>query len=151
TSITGEGHQGALVLLISNPSTAAELVLGQYPGVAASMVLAVMSGLGLIGSLTAFLLSPSEPKAYFIFALLSILLTLSCLSVAILISAAAKKRATPVVGGIVVWFVAVMLYDFAVMGGAALFAGKMVDYFLLVCLLVNPVDSVRVLGIVHLG
>src|SRR5690606_8245445 len=82
---------------------------------------------------------------------ISILLTLSFLSLAILISAAAKRRVTAVVGGIIGWFVAVMLYDIAVMGGAKLFAGKMVDYFLLVSLLANPVDSIRILGIVHLG
>jgi Cu-processing system permease protein len=151
SSITGEREQGTLMLLMSKPVTAAELVLGKYLGLAASMVFAIMIGFGLIGILTAFLLSPSEAKAYFMFVLLSILLTLSFLSLAILISAAAKRRVTSVVGGIVVWSVAVMLYDFAVMGGAKLFTGKMVDYFLLVCLLANPVDSVRILGIVHLG
>lgn len=150
-SITGEREQGTLMLLMSKPMTAAELVLGKYLGIAASMVLAIMIGFGLIGILTAFRFSPSEAKAYFIFVLLSILLTLSFLSLAILISAAAKKRVTSVVGGIIVWFIAVMLYDFAVMWGANLFTGKMVDYFLLVSLLANPVDSVRILGIVHLG
>jgi Cu-processing system permease protein len=151
SSITGEREQGTWMLLMSKPITAAELVLGKYLGLASSMVLAIMIGFGLIGILTAFRFSPSEAKAYFMFVLLSILLTLSFLSLAILISAAAKRRVTAVVGGIIVWFVAVMLYDIAVMGGAKLFAGKMVDYFLLVSLLANPVDSIRILGIVHLG
>ncbi|MGI6125457.1 MAG: ABC transporter permease [Planifilum sp.] len=151
SSITGEREQGTWMLLMSKPITAAELVLGKYLGLASSMVLAIMIGFGLIGILTAFRFSPSEAKAYFMFVLLSILLTLSFLSLAILISAAAKRRVTAVVGGIIGWFVAVMLYDIAVMGGAKLFAGKMVDYFLLVSLLANPVDSIRILGIVHLG
>src|SRR5690606_16806642 len=151
SSITGEREQGTWMLLMSKPITAAELVLGKYLGLASSMVLAIMIGFGLIGILTAFRFSPSEAKAYFMFVLLSILLTLSFLSLAILISAAAKRRVTAVVGGIIGWFVAVMLYDIAVMGGAQLFAGKMVDYFLLVSLWANAGVSVRILGIVHLG
>ena len=46
------------MLLMSKPVTAAELVLGKYLGLAASMVFAIMIGFGLIGILTAFIGAP---------------------------------------------------------------------------------------------
>lgn len=151
TSIAGEREQGSLALLLSKPVSAAEVVLGKYLGTSVAVILAIFTGFGLMGLIIAFKVSVADARAFFAFIFLSILLALSFLSIAILLSAWMEKRLSAVISAVLVWFFTILLYDFIVMWLAGLLKGKAMAYFLLFAILGNPADSVRVLSIINLG
>lgn len=151
TSISGEREHGTLNLLLSKPINAVEFILGKYLGIATALILSIVVGFGLMGMIVAFKVSVMDAKAYLIFVLLSILLALSFLSISMFISVLVSKRVSAIIVSTIIWFFFILIYDLIVMAMANLFAGSTMALFLLLSILLNPADSVRILAIVNLG
>lgn len=151
TSISGEREHGTLDLMLSKPISPGEFILGKYMGIATALVLTIVTGFGLMGMIVAFRVSALDARAYLFFVLLSVLLALSFLSISMLISVLVNKRITAIIVSTIVWFFFILIYDLIIMAAAGLFKGTAMAVFLLVSILLNPADSVRILAIVNLG
>ncbi|WP_017754183.1 ABC transporter permease [Calidifontibacillus oryziterrae] len=151
TSISGEKEQGTMNLMLSKPISATELIIGKYLGIATALIFSIMIGFGLMGMIVAFKVSVVDAKAYLYFVLLSALLSLAFLSISILISVLVSKRITAIIVSTIVWFFFILIYDLVVMAFASFFKGTSMAIFLLISILLNPADSIRILAIVKLG
>lgn len=150
-SIPGEREQGTLSLLLSKPVRPEEILLGKYVGLASSLIITILFGFGLVGVLISFRVAIEEAKAYFIFLLLSLLLTLAFLSIALFLSTLVEKRITAMVGAVLTWFGVIMVYESLIMGISGFLRGSSLTTFLIAGIMLNPAESIRILAILHLG
>lgn len=151
TAISGEREHGTMNLMLSKPISSVEFIVGKYLGIASALVLSIVTGFGIMGMIVAFKVSVVDARAYLIFVILAVLLALSFLSISMLISVLVKKRITAIIVSTIVWFFFILVYDLVVMAVANVFTGTSMAIFLLISILLNPADSVRILAIVNLG
>jgi Cu-processing system permease protein len=134
--------RGAGELLYSQPVPRSTILLGQVLGVFASLVAAQALGFGAAG-LVIFDQSGEEGLQGFLVLMLSALvLTAVFLSLAALVSVGGR-RARALALALVVWFVAVVLFDVMALGLASLLPSGPASRVLIVGVLLNPVDAVR--------
>jgi len=147
-AIVGERERGSLDLLLSLPITRLELLLGKYLGLAAALTLSTLLGFGLTGVL---FVSQAEAGAlfhYIGFVASAILMGLSFLSIAVLLSTLASDRTRASGAAIGVWFFFVLVFDLILLGllvasGGGDAGGVALPYLLLA----NPADIFRILNI----
>ncbi len=147
-AIVGERERGSLDLLLSLPITRLELLLGKYLGLAAALTLSTLLGFGLTGVL---FVSQAEAGAlfhYIGFVASAILMGLSFLSIAVLLSTLASDRTRASGAAIGVWFFFVLVFDLILLGllvasGSGDAGGVALPYLLLA----NPADIFRILNI----
>lgn len=138
-------ERGAAELLFSQPVPRRTILLGKLLGLLQALVAAQALGFGAAG-LVIFSQSGQEGLAGFVLVFLgSVLLTAVFLSLAALLAASAvgRRRARALALALVVWFVAVVLFDVAALGLASLLPSGPASRVLIVTVLVNPVDAVR--------
>jgi len=147
-AISGERDRGTLLGLLSQPISASELLLGKFAG----LLLATWIAIGLGFGAAALLVSPFNPLTdagyYLLFVLLSAGLAAAMLSVGMLVSVVAVTRVKALAIAIAVWFVFVLFYDLGAiaLAMAVTSSGKS----LLLTVLLNPVEAVRILAILRL-
>jgi Cu-processing system permease protein len=137
--------RGAAELLFSQPVSRRTILLGKLLGLFQALMAAQALGFGAAG-LVIFSQSGEEGLPGFVLVFLgSAALTAVFLSLAALLSAAAVGRRRPraLALALVVWFVAVVLFDVAALGLASLLPSGPASRVLIVTVLVNPVDAVR--------
>jgi Cu-processing system permease protein len=120
-------------------------MLGKLLGLFQALVAAQALGFGAAG-LVIFSRSGDEGLTGFLLVFLgSAALTAVFLSLAALLAAAAmgRRRTRALALALVVWFVAVVLFDVAALGLASLLPSGPASRVLIVGVLVNPVDAVR--------
>ncbi len=134
--------RGAGELLFSQPVPRSTILLGQVLGLFAALVGAQALGFGAAG-LVIFNQAGEEGLGGFLLLILAALvLTAIFLGLAALLSAGSRRiRALSL--ALVVWFVAVVLFDVAALGLASLLPSGPASRVLIVGVLVNPVDAVR--------
>jgi Cu-processing system permease protein len=134
--------RGASELLFSQPVPRSTILLGQVLGVFVSLVAAQALGFGAAG-LVIFNQAGDEGLAGFlILVLAALVLTAVFLGLAALVSVG-SRRARALALSLVVWFVAVVLFDVAALGLASLLPSGPASRVLIVGVLLNPVDAVR--------
>jgi Cu-processing system permease protein len=84
-------------------------------------------------------------SAFVLLVIGSVALTAVSLSTAALIAAdaAGRRRTRALVAALTVWFVAVVMYDIAALGIAAMLRSGAASRLLIIATLANPVDAVR--------
>jgi Cu-processing system permease protein len=138
-------ERGTAELLYAQPVARRTVLLGKLLGLFAALSAAQSVGFGAAG-LVIFSQAGEEGGAgYALLVLGSILLTAAFLAIAALLSAAAvgRKRVRALAVAIVVWFVAVVLFDVAALGAASLLPSGVASRLLVVSVIVNPVGAVR--------
>jgi Cu-processing system permease protein len=138
-------ERGAAELLFSQPVPRRTIMLGKLLGLFQALVAAQALGFGAAG-LVIFSRSGDEGLTGFLLVFLgSAALTAVFLSLAALLAAAAmgRRRTRALALALVVWFVAVVLFDVAALGLASLLPSGPASRVLIVGVLVNPVDAVR--------
>jgi Cu-processing system permease protein len=136
--------RGAAELLFSQPVARWEILLGKLLGLFEALLGAQALGFGASG-LVIFSQSGSEGVTSFV-ALVggSAILTAVFLGIAALIAAGSPgRRARSLALALVVWFVAVVMFDLAALGVASLLRSGHASRVLITAVLVNPVDAVR--------
>jgi len=137
--------RGAAEQLFSQPVARPTILLGKLLGLFQALVAAEALGFGVAG-VVIFSQSGSEGLLGFVLVFLgSVVLTAVFLSLAAALSVAGvgRRRARALALALVVWFVAVVLFDVAALGLASLLASGPASRVLIVTVLVNPVDAVR--------
>ena len=147
-AIVGERERGSLDLLLSLPITRLELLLGKYLGLAAALALSTLLGFGLTGILFVTQAESGALFHYIGFVASSILMGLSFLSIAVLLSTLASDRTRASGAAIGVWFFFVLVFDLILLGllvasGGGDAGGVALPYLLLA----NPADIFRILNI----
>jgi len=138
-------ERGAAELLFSQPVSRRTILLGKLLGLFEALVGAQALGFGAAG-LVIFSKSGSEGIAGFLMLFAaSAALTAIFLGLAALLAAAAigRRRTRALALALVVWFVAVVLFDVAALGLASLLPSGPASRVLIMAVIVNPVDAVR--------
>jgi len=149
-AIVGERERGSLDLLLTQPITRFEILLGKYLGLAAALSLSTLTGFSLVAVLVfrAYAWAGLYQYAGFMFS--SVLLGLAFLSLAVWISTIARERTRASGMAIALWFFFVLVFDLlllaALVGTADSYSGAAFVYLLLL----NPADIFRILNIFSL-
>jgi Cu-processing system permease protein len=148
SSVSGEQERGTLSYLLAQPLARWELLAGKYTGLVISISIATIAGFGLAGMFIALFASTMDAATYVLLLGLILLLVAVMTGIGMLISILCSSRVQAMSAALIVWFVAVLFFDLVLVGlvsGNALGGGG-----LLAALLLNPVEIVRVLAIMHL-
>jgi Cu-processing system permease protein len=148
-SLTGE--RGANELLFSQPVRRSEILLGKVLGLFLSIFTATLFGFGLAGVVIASKTGMSGLMRYLGFIGLAQLLALVFLSLGALVATLAETRAKASGIALFVWFFFVLFYDLLVMGISFLLRERIANQFIFLSLFGNPVDMVRVSGLILMG
>ena len=138
-------ERGAAELLFSQPISRRTILLGKLLGLFEALVGAQALGFGAAG-VVIFSQSGNEGLAGFLMLFgASVVLTAIFLGIAALLAATAigRRRTRALALALVVWFVAVVLFDVTALGLASLLPSGPASRVLIVGVLVNPVDAVR--------
>jgi Cu-processing system permease protein len=137
-------ERGAAELLFSQPVSRREILFGKLLGLFSALAAAEALGLGIAGLVIFSRSGPIGLAAYALLFLGSLLLTAVFLALAALLAAGgAGRRARALAIALIVWFVAVVLFDVAALGAASLLPSGAASRLLIVAVLANPVDAVR--------
>jgi Cu-processing system permease protein len=137
--------RGAAELLFSQPISRRTILLGKLLGLFEALVAAQALGFGAAG-VAVFWQSGNEGlSAFLVLCAASVALTAIFLSLAALLAATAigRRRTRALALALVVWFVAVVLFDVAALGVASLLPSGPASRVLIVAVIVDPVDAVR--------
>ncbi len=138
-------ERGAAELLFSQPIARRTILLGKLLGLFEALVAAQALGFGAAG-VVVFSQSGNEGLAAFaILFAASAALTAIFLSLAAVLAATAigRRRTRALALALVVWFVAVVLFDIAALGLASLLPSGPASRVLIVAVVLDPVDAVR--------
>jgi len=147
-SFTSEKSSGEI--LLSQPITRSEFLLGKLAGLFSSIFLATLAGFGLAGVIIALRAGSEESLRYPSFVGLSLLLALVFLSLSAFVSVLCERKIKAFGGMLLMWFFFVLFYDLLIIGGTFLLKERVANAFIFVSLFGNPVDMVRVASLIIL-
>ncbi|MEW6323079.1 MAG: ABC transporter permease subunit [Acidobacteriota bacterium] len=137
-------ERGAAELLYSQPVPRGTVLLGRVAGLFLALTGAQAIGFGVAGFVVQRQAGSAGATAFLGAVALAFVLTAVFVAIAALVSQVqAAKRTRALAAALVVWFVAVLAYDVAVLGIASLLRSGTASRLLIVATLVNPVDAAR--------
>lgn len=147
-AIAGERDRGSLTYLLSQPLDRWEIIAGKFVGLAASIALATVLGFAVAGVVIAFYASSLDVGTYLLLVALIVALVCVMTGLGLIASVVSATRVQALGIGLLVWFVSVFVFDLlliATVSSTSLGGGG-----LLLALLANPAEIVRVLAIIQL-
>jgi ABC-type transport system involved in multi-copper enzyme maturation permease subunit len=103
-TISGEDENGSLSIVLSYPIKRIEVLLGKVLGLGSVLFFSILIGFGCGGIIIAITVGIVEGAGFFMFILLTVMLSLIYLSLSICISSFCKKRVTSIAGGVIIFF-----------------------------------------------
>ncbi|MDT3705095.1 MAG: ABC transporter permease subunit [Thermincola sp.] len=150
SAVSGEREQGSLALLLTQPVSRGEVVLGKFLGLALALTCSTLVGFGITGVLILFRVGSQGWVNYVYFLLSSLCLGLVFLSMGLLISILARKKAEAAAGAIFLWFFFTFIFDMMLLGLLIFLAKQMKVAWLTMLLFFNPGDIFRLSNLIHL-
>lgn len=147
-SIAGDHERGTLPYLLAQPLSRWELLLGKYAGLVLSIGAATLGGFGLAGVFIAIYASTMDVSTYLFLLGLMLVLVAVMTGIGLVASVVSTSRAQAMSAALLIWFVAVLFFDLVLIG--LLSETSLGGRGLLGGLLLNPIEIVRVLAIMHL-
>jgi ABC-type multidrug transport system ATPase subunit/ABC-type transport system involved in multi-copper enzyme maturation permease subunit len=147
-SIAGERERGTLDHLLAQPLTRRALLLAKHGGLLAAITGATLAGFLPAGVLIAAAAGPGVIGHYLLFPAIAILAGAAMCGIGLLISVSSRSAAQAQGAAIFAWFCFVLLYDLILIGSLAV--SGLPAGWLAVSLVLNPVDSARILGVLAL-
>ena len=137
-------ERGAAELLYSQPVARGYILFGRVLGLWAALSAAELVGFGLAGLVLQWQAGLGGVARYGALALTAVVITGVFLSIAAWLASGHTGRRTRVLAlALVVWFLAVVLFDVAALGAASLLRSGSASRLLIWATLVNPVDAAR--------
>lgn len=137
-------ERGAAELLYAQPVARGRILLGRVIGVWAALSAAELVGFGLAGLVLQWQAGEDGLGRYAALAAMAVTMTAVFLSIAALLASVNTGRRTRVLAlALVVWFVAVVLFDMMALGAASLLRSGSASRLLIWATLINPVDAAR--------
>jgi Cu-processing system permease protein len=149
TSLTGSS--GTLPLLLAQPVSRTEVLLGKLAGLGGALTLVQLVGFGGGGLVVALNAGAAQVGGFAALTGLSIALGWLTISTALLIAVTWPDRLRATATALLLWLLMVVAYDLAVLGATTLLRGLPLQSVLFPALLVNPVDLSRVLTTLAVG
>jgi Cu-processing system permease protein len=147
-AIAGERERGTLTYLLAQPITRVDLILGKFAGLVAAVGLATIAGFGAAGIVIALFAESMDAGTYLMLMVLVLALVAVMTAIGLLASVVSATRAQAFAVAVLAWFAAVLLFDLLLIGLVT--SASVGGSSLLAMLLLNPVEIVRVLAIIHL-
>jgi len=141
-------HREYLELMITQPLTRQQVILGKYLGLVLTLAGATVIGFMIPGILVSLVIGIDGALGYGLTVVFSMLLGLVFLGCAILISQISNRQQIAVGIAIGVWMFFEVLYGLLILGTTIYFSPDLLQYVLLFALGGNPIDIVRVLSLV---
>ncbi len=138
-------------LLFSQPISRAAIVAGKALGLLATLTAPTLIGFGFAGSIIAFRVGIEGIAGYLAFALLTVVLQTTFLSLALLLSSLVHRRMRAIGAALGAWIFFVVIYDLLVIGLTLVFRGAGLQKALFLSVFLNPVDMMRVSQLIILG
>jgi Cu-processing system permease protein len=148
-SVAGVGE--ALPLLLAQPVSRGEVLLGKYLGLGVALSAAQALGFGSGGLVVALQTGSEQVTGFAVLTALSLGLGWLSLAVALCIASLFPDRLRALSAALVLWLAMVILYDIAILGATSMLRGVPLQNVLIPALLLNPVDLVRVLITISVG
>jgi len=142
--VTGAATDDATGFLLSQPVSRVQHLAGTWLGQAAALSFSVIAGFGTGGVIVSLISRASDVGRLGVLVAACLLAALAFLSIATLIVAAVRHRSAALGLAAFVWFVAVILYDAAMLSIAVWATGVNGARVLFVSVFGNVVDLVRV-------
>lgn len=140
-----------LDLVVTQPIARWKIILGKYLGALLSFFISTGAGFGVAGVIIAIRIGAEGSMRFASVVLLSFLLGAVFLSLSFLLSILLKRRQAAVGMSVLVWFFFVIFYDLIMMASTVFLSYRTLKTSLLVGLLFNPVDMVRVTSLIVVG
>ena len=147
TPSSANANGARLDLLLAYPVSRGELLLGKYLGLAMALALAMLAGLAAVGVMLVWQFGQPALFHYAGFVLSALLMGLSFLSLAVLVSVIARDRTRASGAAIVLWFLFVLVFDLVLLGVLVATAGHYGGEAFPWLLLLNPTDVFRILNV----
>lgn len=137
-------ERGAAELMYSQPVSRGSILAGRALGVWLALSAAQLIGFGAAGTVVQWQSGGVGASHYAALALCSIAVTAVFVGIAAWLAASSPGRRTRVLAlSLVIWFMAVILFDVAALGVASLLRSGSASRVLITATLVNPIDAAR--------
>lgn len=150
-SVSVAREDGAGEMLYAQPVSRASILLGKVAGLFVSIATATLFGFGVAGVVIVGQAGADGLGSYTAFVGYALLLALVFLSIGSMIAVLARGRARAFGVSLLVWFVFVILYDLLVIGLTLVVRERTANTLLFLSLFGNPVDLVRVSGLMSVA
>ncbi len=140
-----------LELMVSQPISRYQVILGKYFGLLLTMLSATLIGFAIPGIVISLTIGVEGALSYALVILFSILLTIIFTGCAILISQIAKRQQIALGITIGVWMFFEVIYGLIILGTTLYFTPVFLKHALIIELLFNPIDIYRVLSLLAVG
>jgi Cu-processing system permease protein len=147
--ISAEREHGTLHYLLAQPVSRAEVLLGKYLGLAASLLGALALGFGLSGAIIAGRGGQTDAGAYGLLVVFSFTLALGMLSLGFLIGILTRKAAMATGIALFLWLVLVFVGDLGLMGTTLAFKLPIQALFNLA--LINPLQVFKMSALMSIN
>lgn len=145
------GNSESLSLLLAQPVTREEVMIGKYLGLGAALGSAQAVGFGAGGLVVALNAGAEQLPGFLALTALALALGWLTLAAAMLLAALWPDRLKAMTAALLLWLLLVVAYDLVVLGATALLRGLPLQAVLFPALILNPVDLVRVLTTLSVG
>ncbi len=149
-AIIDEKQRGVLDLTLVYPISTGEYFLGSFLGHAGALVLALLGGLVPTAAVLRLWAEIDIAELVLLLALVS-LLGVAFLALAFLLSLLTRDRARAVASSVLVWIVAVFVFDLVLVGVLISYSGEIPAHLFGALLLLNPSDVYRLLCFQSIG
>jgi len=140
-----------LELMISQPISRYQIILGKYFGLLLTMLSATLIGFAIPGIVISLTIGIEGALSYALVILFSVLLTIIFTGCAILISQIVKRQQIALGITIGVWIFFEVIYGLIILGTTLYFTPAFLKHALILELLFNPIDIYRVLSLLAVG
>ncbi len=148
TGLAGERDSGVLVLVMSQPLSPFEILLGKFAGLALALLAALLVGFGLSGALIAWYGGTTSVGQFVALVGLTFLVALVSLALGLAVAGVVRRTDAAVGVVLVVWLGLVVLSDLGLIGAALLGLLGIHDMFLLA--LLNPLHVFKLAAVLSL-
>lgn len=142
---------GGSELLLAQPVTRLQVLVGKLAGVYAAVAVALLFGFGASGTVIALQAGGEGMGPYLFFVGHTLLLALVFAVLGSLLSIAASNRARAIGAAVATWFFFVIFYDLLIIGAGFLLPERIANLMVFLSLFGNPVDMARVASLISLG
>ncbi len=145
------GEDGGAELLLAQPIKRSNALLGRSLGLTLCLVTISLAGFGSAGIVV---LSANGGAGFGLYALVAVattILGIAALHAGVLIGTLVRSRTTAVAWALAAWFAGAVVYDLATILLLQTVGSGHPSPLLIALLALNPLDGVRVLGLISLG
>lgn len=144
-SVVNERENGTLLILMAQPISPTELLLGKFLGLSLALAAALLLGFGVSGLVIAYYAGSTQLTAYLSLCALTLLLGWAFLSLGFCLSVMMRRVATALGLTLLLWLTVVLLSDLGLMG--TVIALQLGPEPLLWLSLLNPAQAFRLTAV----